>query len=95
MIAIMKSGLAGHELNQILFKLIKEKDPQLVIRPNYLLSKRETKPGQFEVHVKELPNTTQSYHNFMVQKVIEDMKEVTCIVPDTSLDLKYSHFLLL
>jgi actin-like protein 6A len=85
--AIMKTGVAGHELNQLLLRLLKEKDPQLVIRPNYLLSKKETKPGQFEVHVKELPNTTQSYHNFMVQRIIEDIKEVTCSVPDTGFDL--------
>jgi predicted GTPase len=89
MTATMKTGIAGSELNQILLRLIKEKNPQLVIRPNYLLSKRVTKSGQIEVHVNEFPNVTQSYHNFMIQQVIEDIKEVTCVVSDAALDIKY------
>jgi len=41
---------------------------------------------QFEVKLKDCPNTTTSYTNYMVSNVVRDMKESVCRVSETPFD---------
>lgn len=80
-----KSCLAGNLLTDEYLKLIEQKGKE--IRPHYMIeSKREVRPGAFEVALRDVPNTTESYKQFMIKEIVRDIKETVCRVSDVAFD---------
>eukprot|EP00027_Filamoeba_sp_ATCC50430_P000612 CAMPEP_0168544418 /NCGR_PEP_ID=MMETSP0413-20121227/2410_1 /TAXON_ID=136452 /ORGANISM="Filamoeba nolandi, Strain NC-AS-23-1" /LENGTH=441 /DNA_ID=CAMNT_0008574439 /DNA_START=21 /DNA_END=1346 /DNA_ORIENTATION=+ len=83
--ATIRSSLAGELLTDEYLKAIERKS--VTIRPHYTIqSKKEISIGQFEVVLKELPNTTKSYHAYQVNQVVRDVKESCCRVSEVAFD---------
>jgi len=82
---VVKSTLAGDLLTEEYKKLVEKRG--IEIRPHYLIkSKQEVEgsPGQFEVFLKDVPNTSQSYRDWTVSQVVRDIKETVCRVADST-----------
>jgi len=83
--SIIKSLLGGDALTDIYLKTLEQKN--IHIRPHYMIqSKREIRPGEFEVQLKDLPNTTESYRQYMIKQIIRDLKESVCRISDSTFD---------
>jgi len=60
---------------------------KISIKPHYsILSKRPVGDGQFEVQLKDLPNTTESLKLYHVKNIVRDIKETVCRFSDVSFD---------
>eukprot|EP01120_Amphizonella_sp_Union-15-10_P014877 TRINITY_DN7405_c0_g1_i1.p1 TRINITY_DN7405_c0_g1~~TRINITY_DN7405_c0_g1_i1.p1 ORF type:complete len:335 (-),score=47.22 TRINITY_DN7405_c0_g1_i1:24-1028(-) len=81
---IVKSSLAGNRLTDIYYRILQEE--QIRIQPSFTITKKEIKPGQFQISVKEFPGTTSSFYEFSVKKVINDLKETACRVSENPYD---------
>jgi actin-like protein 6A len=80
---IVKSSLAGDLLTQEYRSILEKRGVQ--IRPHFMIkSKKEVegRTGQFEVQLKDLPNTTASYRDYAISEVVRDIKETVCRVSD-------------
>jgi len=81
---IFKSYLAGDELTNQLQKALEAKGVYKNIKPKYSFTRTEVRPGEFQINVHEFPNTTDSYRNYMIKRVIKDIKETCCRVSETT-----------
>jgi len=85
---IMKSTLAGDMLTDVYLKILEQKGK--AIRPHYMIeSKKEIRPGEFEVHLRDLgvpSRTTESFRLYMMKQVVRDLKETVCRVSDVAFD---------
>jgi len=81
---IFKSYLAGDELTNQLQKSLEMKGTYRNIKPKYSFTRTEVKPGEFQVIIHDHPNTTASYRNYMIKRVIRDIKETSCRVAETA-----------
>jgi len=82
---IAKSGICGNLLIDEYLKILDQRG--VGIKPHYLIgSKNEIRLGEFEVVLKDLPNTTESYRLYEVQHVVRDIKECVCRVADSAFD---------
>jgi len=83
--SLYKSSLAGNILTNEYLKIIEQKDK--LIRPHYMIeSKKELRPGQFEVSLKDLSHTTESYRLYKIKEIVQDIKETVCRVSDSPID---------
>jgi len=57
-------------------------------KPNYSFTKKEVRPGDYQITPKNLPNTTQSYHRYMTQELVQDFKETVCRTYEAAYDEK-------
>jgi len=85
---IVMSTLAGNRITEELHKAVEKKG--ISIKPSFMISRRAINPNkdvvQFEVKLKDCPNTTNSYMNYMVSNVVRDMKEIVCRVSEAPFD---------
>jgi len=81
---IVKSSLAGNMLTDIYSKVLLE--AKTSIQPSYSITKKEIKPGQFQISIKDFPETTPSFHSFAVKNVVNDIKETVCRVSESTFD---------
>jgi actin-like protein 6A len=84
--AIVKSPLAGDELTQAFEKMLIEKGVEF--RPSYSFTKKEVRTGDYQITPKNLPNTTQSYHQYMTHDLVQDIKESVCKAYEAAYDEK-------
>lgn len=87
--SIVKSHLAGDELSKIYEHVVKTTGG-IEIRPNFMLNKKQTKEGEFKVTNKTLSGVTSSFRQYHNRLVAQDLKETTCKIFDTELDLDSS-----
>lgn len=82
-----RSSLAGELLTEEYFKILTEQR-NIIIRPHYMIeSKKEVRPGQFEVKLRDIANkTTDSYKLYMIKNVVRDIKETVTRLADTHFD---------
>jgi len=76
---VIKNGLGGEALTQYLTRQLQQK--QVVVKPHYLLEKKERAGGEgYEVSdiSAQLPHVSSSYHDWMVQDIVRDVKESFC-----------------
>jgi len=81
---IFKSYLAGDELTNQLQKSLEMKGTYRNIKPKYSFTRTEVRPGEFQVIIHDHPNTAGSYRNYMIKRVIRDIKETSCRVAETA-----------
>jgi len=81
---IVKSYLAGDELTNQLQKSLEMKGIYRNIKPKYSFTRTEVRSGEFQVIIHEYPNTTASYRNYMIKRIIRDIKETSCRVAETA-----------
>jgi len=82
--AIVKSHLGGDELTRIYEHVIRNSGNSL--RPNYGLVKKKLREGEFSVSDKPLIGVTQSFHQYQVHQLVQDMKESTTKVSESDFD---------
>jgi len=82
--AIISSTLAGNRITEELHKYLEKKGVN--IKPSFMISRKEIRPGEFQVKLKETPNTTPSYMNYMVLNVVRDIKETIIRVSENPFD---------
>lgn len=79
---IVKSSLGGEFLtNEYANLLLNQR--KIEIRPHYLIkTRKEIGLGEFEVHLRDSANATESYRQYQVMEIIRDMKECVSRVSD-------------
>eukprot|EP01111_Echinosteliopsis_oligospora_P011031 TRINITY_DN3539_c0_g1_i1.p1 TRINITY_DN3539_c0_g1~~TRINITY_DN3539_c0_g1_i1.p1 ORF type:complete len:381 (-),score=98.48 TRINITY_DN3539_c0_g1_i1:48-1190(-) len=82
--AIVSSTLAGNRLTEELQKVLQKKGHS--IKPSFMITRKEIRPSEFQVKLKDCPNTSPSFMNFMVSNVVRDIKETACRVSETPFD---------
>lgn len=87
--AIVRSTLAGDRVTSELHRALGKKG--VSIKPSFMITRKEIRPSEFQVKLKDCPNTTASYTNFMVESVVRDVKETVCRVPERPIDDSYAH----
>jgi len=87
---IITSPLGGNKLTDELRKSLERKG--ISIKPSFMITRKPVhNPAnkelvQFEVKLKDCPNTTSSYTNYMIGNVVQDMKEVVCRITELPYD---------
>jgi len=56
-----------------------------------MITRKEIRPSEFQVKLKDCPNTTNSYMNYMVESVVRDVKETVCRVAERPIDDSYAN----
>ncbi|KAI8143573.1 actin family [Fennellomyces sp. T-0311] len=84
---ILRQPLAGDIISQQVLDLLK-KDTGLDVTPQYKISsKKPVESGQQpQVQTKNRPNTTQSFHDYQVSRVVHEFKESVCQVSEVTFD---------
>jgi len=85
--SLIKSPLAGDYLTQYYLHWLEQK--KVEIRPHYLISsKKEIRPGEFEVELKDLSkvHTTNSFKQFSILQLVRDIKESGGRLSETPFD---------
>ncbi|KAH3744048.1 Glycoside hydrolase, family 1 [Pelomyxa schiedti] len=83
---VVTSGIGGQWLTNTLTSALQQRG--ISVTPQFLFTKSEVGPGEFRVSLREVPHT-QSYKNFMIKGIVDDMKESLCQVASSPIkDLK-------
>jgi len=87
--AIVSSTLGGDRLTKELQLALEKKG--VSIKPSFMITRKEIRPSEFQVKLKDCPNTTPSYMNYMVENVVRDVKETVCRVAERPIDDSYAN----
>jgi len=87
--AIVSSTLAGDRLTKEMQLALEKKG--VSIKPSFMITRKEIRPSEFQVKLKDCPNTTASYMNYMVENVVRDIKENVCRVAEKPIDDSYAN----
>jgi len=89
--AVVKSAIGGNMITEQLKMLLAEQNIPIV--PPYLIGSKaevaENEPPKWEKK-KNLPQVTQSYHNYMVQRVVEDLAASVLQLCDMPIDPEFA-----
>lgn len=83
--SVVKSYLAGDELTKIYQHTMQSSG--IEIRPNYSITKKLIREGEYQVSNKPLSGVTSSFRQYQIHQVAQDAKESTAKVFESSLDL--------
>lgn len=84
--AIVKHQLAGDELTRI-FEHVIRNELNNALRPIYSISKKSLPNGDFSVQDKQLAGITNSFSQYHINQLVQDVKESTTRVLENELDL--------
>lgn len=80
--SIMRSPIAGNRLTELVQNSVQAR-MQEGLRPRYLFAKKKGRT-KFDVVPIQRAHATQSYHQYQIWQVLNDIKESVCYVSDTT-----------
>lgn len=82
--SVTRSPLAGHLMTRCVQHIIEEKD--IAVRPRFSFRKVDSGGGAWTVEDVKTPGITDSYRQYQVDAICQDVKHTICRVSDTPFD---------
>lgn len=83
----VRNSFGGDEISRRVLDFL-ENTKHVNVKSNYMFSRKKFSEGQFQVTELAFPNTTQSYRDWSVMNVVNDVKRSIFRVSETAFDVK-------
>ena len=83
---VRRSQMGGQKLDELLEKTLLQQEPNRTLAPAYLFNRKVDNDGQLMITPCSYPLTHPSYHSFMLNELLRDMKETLCRLGESAFD---------